>query len=331
MARLIIVAGASGAGKSFLLEQVNRFQAEVKPIKKYTTRPNRQTEPKDEALDLIFGCNDNQIRQCDYKYYYCDHNYGINKADIDEVILNNLSPMVIVANCQTIDRMKKDYPNALVLYVQTILSGSDLKEQLIKQRDPIDVEERMKRQESGLMDYIKHFDKKIFNYVLINDFSHSFLTQIQYILDKEIKEGPDSNYVFVIMSFNQEYNDIYEAFRFSGNSINHNGLIIQRIDEHIGGYVITEKIDICIERAGLIICDVSEMSPNIFYELGYARGKYKSIIMTARKGTTLPFDIRQYRTVFYDNAIQLQKQIIVELKNHFRIQNKNGDTYSEIN
>lgn len=322
MARLIIVSGASGAGKTFLLENVSRFQAEVKPIKKFTTRKNRKTESKDSALDLIFGCTDEQIRKCDYKYNYCYNNYGINKEDIDEALAKNLSPMVIVASCTTIERMKRDYPNALVLYVQTILSGNDLKQELIKFRDPIEVEERMKRQESGLLDYARHFDKKIFNYVLINNFTNIFLTQIQYILDKEINYGPNTNFVFVIMSFKLQYNQVYDAFKLAGQSIKGHNLRIERVDEHIGGYIITDRIDECIKNAGLIICDVSEMSPNVFYELGYARGNEKSIIMTAKKGVTLPFDLRQYRTIFYDNPICLQKQIVNELINHYGIKYK---------
>jgi hypothetical protein len=180
------------------------------------------------------------------------------------------------------------------------------------------VDERMRRQDYSLRDYVKYFDKKIFDYVLLNDFSDDFMSQIQYIYEKENDES-DSNYVFVIMSFKKEYNDVYEAFVLAGKSIANNSIKIERIDSKRGGYVITDKIDACIKKAGLIICDISENSPNVYYELGYSRAKEKSIIMTAKKGTELPFDVRQYHTVFYDKTMELQKEIISELKEHFKL------------
>lgn len=319
MARLIVVAGASGAGKTFLLENVNRFHPDVRPLKKFTTRLNRTTEPKEGSIDLYFGCEDSQIQDCTYTYHYCSNNYGIRKKDIDLILSQNKSPMVIVASCPTIAKIKKDYPNALVLYVQTILSGEDLKEELIRYRDPIDVEERMRRQQTGLHEYAKYFDKKIFDYVLINNFTGDFLRQVEYLLDREINDGPNSNYVFVVMSFKEEYNKTYQVFKLAGNSLSDYKIQIERVDEHTGGYVITDRIDYCIAKAGLVICDVSEMSPNVFYELGFARGLEKPIIMTAKAGTILPFDLRQYRTIFYNDLIELQKKIILELKSHYGI------------
>jgi len=58
MARLIIVSGASGAGKSFLLEQLDRLNKEIKPITKLTTRPARATELEKGSLDLLFDKSD---------------------------------------------------------------------------------------------------------------------------------------------------------------------------------------------------------------------------------------------------------------------------------
>jgi len=128
MPRPIIVSGASGAGKTFLLQHVNRlYGASVKSIQKLTTRPNRVTEPKNESLDLIFSCSDGEVQSCDYIYHYCDHNYGIKKTDIDIVLAKEISPIVIVADCAAIDSIKNDYENALVLFVQSVLSGDDLR------------------------------------------------------------------------------------------------------------------------------------------------------------------------------------------------------------
>lgn len=99
----------------------------------------------------------------------------------------------------------------MVFYVNSGLSGNDLKEQLLKYRDPIDVEERMKRQKAGFSDYVRHLNKKLFDYVLINYFDESFIEQIECILEDEFAVPNDINHIFVIMSFDSKYNEIYEA------------------------------------------------------------------------------------------------------------------------
>lgn len=57
---------------------------------------------------------------------------------------------------------------------------------------------------------------------------------------------------------------------------------------------------------------------NDIIPMGYARAKNKTIILTAKKGTELPFDVRQHRTNFYSNPIQLQKIVLEELKAYYQ-------------
>ncbi|MCD7932560.1 MAG: hypothetical protein LUH15_15075 [Tannerellaceae bacterium] len=306
MPRLIIVSGASGAGKSFLLRHLHDIDENFIPLKKATTRPHRQGEPLNESLDLIFNSPKEVVRSCDYKYTYCSHHYGIFKQDIYDTLSKGLSPIIIVADCETILEIKKDFKNALVLYVQNILSGEDLRNVLAKEGDPIEIEERIRRQNRSFQDYSNHLKKKLFDYVLINNFSEEFVNQITSVIHKEYTRY-DSNYIFVIMSFLDKYNEVYKAFKHAGRLYNKK-LNIERVDENKGYYIITEKIESCINKAGLIFCDITEMSPNVFYEFGYARAKNKDIIITAKTGTILPFDIRQYRTVFYDTPLGASRE-----------------------
>jgi hypothetical protein len=48
--------------------------------------------------------------------------------------------------------------------------------------------------------------------------------------------------------------------------------------------------------------------------IGYARGRNKRVIQTARKGINLEFDIRNWKTLFYRNATELEQKLIVELR-----------------
>jgi guanylate kinase len=320
MARLIIVSGASGAGKTFLLESLQECERSVTPLKKLTTRPPRSTEPQECSLDLCFNCSREEVIKCDYTYRYCGHVYGVRKSDIDAVLRSDQCPVVIVASCSTIERIKRDYKDALVLYVQNVLSGEDLKRELIKRRDPIEVEERMRRQNYSLNDYVANVHKKLFNYVLINDFTQSLIVQMQYIIDNEIHRGADSNLIFVIMSFDNKYNDVYRAYQLAADRYKQRRhLTVKRVDEDNGDYIITMKIEDYIKRAGLILCDISALSPNVFYEFGFARALAKDIIITAKVGTPLPFDVQQYRTVFYNSEIDLQDKISSELSSHYSI------------
>lgn len=205
----------------------------------------------------------------------------------------------------------------MVLYIQTGLSGNDLKQQLLKYRDPVDLDSRMKRQKEGYNDYLRHIGKHIFDYTLINYFDDTFIQQLDFVLDEELKNSQDKNYIFVIMSFDSKYDDVYESIKLAGQIVSNNKLKIERVSEPKGDYIITERIERSIKRAGLIICDVSEKSPNVYYELGYARARNKTIIMTAKDNTELPFDVRQYRTNFYTTPTKLQKILVEELTNYY--------------
>lgn len=318
MARLIVVAGASGAGKTFMLIQLANYRNDIIPIKKFTTREARKGEADEESIDLRFKQDTQDVKKCKYTYHYCGNFYGIRKEDIDIVLKRNKNPIVIVANCNTIDRIKQDYRDALILYVNSGLSGNDLKEQLLKYRDPVDVEERMRRQKNGFIDYVQHMNKHLFNNFLVNYYDETFLQQIEFVLEEELNDSNNANYIFVIMSFDEKYNDVYEALKVAGRLIHNRKLVIERVSEPLGDYIITERIEQSIKQAALIICDVSEKSLNVYYELGYARAMNKTIIVTAKTGTELPFDVRQYRTNFYNNPIELQKIIFDELNSFYQ-------------
>lgn len=82
MARLIVVAGASGAGKTFMLTQLENYRDDIVPVKKYTTRSARKDESNEESIDLRLKQNTKSVKSCRYTYHYCGNYYGIKKEDI---------------------------------------------------------------------------------------------------------------------------------------------------------------------------------------------------------------------------------------------------------
>ncbi len=108
-----------------------------------------------------------------------------------------------------------------------------------------------------------------------------------------------SNSVYTIMSFKKKYNDVFKAF--SRVCKNHDFKTI-RTDRDPNLNPITSQILKGIDQSDFVIADVSEQSPNVFYEIGYARGIDCPVIITAKKGTILPFDIKDLPVIFYDRT-----------------------------
>jgi hypothetical protein len=79
--------------------------------------------------------------------------------------------------------------------------------------------------------------------------------------------------------------------------------------------VIYEDILSEIEKAAVVICDISGRNPNVFYELGIAHTLKRSstIMLTHDEVTESPFDIQHFRIFSYENSMPGQKQLTDKL------------------
>jgi nucleoside 2-deoxyribosyltransferase len=82
-----------------------------------------------------------------------------------------------------------------------------------------------------------------------------------------------------------------------------------RIDLVEGDYEISQKIMDEIDEADIVLADFTLSPANVYFELGYARGCKRRIIQTARRGAKLEFDARNWRTIFYRNATELEESL----------------------
>lgn len=133
--------------------------------------------------------------------------------------------------------------------------------------------------------------------------------------DPEDEGDFDPNLVFVIMPLSgDDMRDTYGAIKDECKKLRLNA---RRIDENVGaGFIIREITDF-IERAEFLIFDLTYERPNVYYELGYAHGvgnEASDILLIAKEGTNLHFDIAPLRVQYYRSTEHLRSVVATNLK-----------------
>ncbi len=97
------------------------------------------------------------------------------------------------------------------------------------------------------------------------------------------------------------------------------GLYAYRADYTYLPGLIIEDIKKQIAEARVIIAEITPQNPNVYYEVGYADALNKPVILISdRKEGLKPFDVRAYRTIFYDNSIGGKAQVESDLRTYLR-------------
>ena len=117
------------------------------------------------------------------------------------------------------------------------------------------------------------------------------------------------NQVFIGMPFDESMNDIKEVIK---TSCIENGLIPKLVNEEVSSNSIIDDIIKLIEESEFLIIDLSLENPNVYYELGYADGvgnEGNDLLLLAKEGTKLKFDISHRRVHDYKDAYDLQQKL----------------------
>lgn len=75
---------------------------------------------------------------------------------------------------------------------------------------------------------------------------------------------------------------------------------VVRADEETSPDSITTQVIGRIVEADLIVADLTDHNPNVFYELAVAHGYQKPVIHLMESGQKVPFDVVDQRVIFYD-------------------------------
>ena len=130
--------------------------------------------------------------------------------------------------------------------------------------------------------------------------------------------------IFVIMPFAEPFDTLYrEVIRPIAERLQFD---IVRVDEIAGPGIIVDDIQRQISQANAVVVEISSRNPNVFYELGYAHALDKPSVLLARRESSgeMPFDIRGYRAIFYDDTIGGKKAVERSLEQHLRAILGNG-------
>lgn len=122
--------------------------------------------------------------------------------------------------------------------------------------------------------------------------------------------------VFIVMQFGDPYDSLYsEVIKPVAEAM---GLEAHRADDVYKPGIILQDIIRGILEADVVIAEITPVNANVFYELGYAHALDKPTILLAERGREMPFDIRSYRCIFYDNTIAGKTGVEVSLRQHLR-------------
>src|SRR6187399_1948531 len=125
--------------------------------------------------------------------------------------------------------------------------------------------------------------------------------------------------VFMVMPFSNTV--AKDAYNLSIKKIcERHYLEIRRADDIFSTNPVYEDIVKEIKDASIVIVDITDNNPNVFYELGMAHTlkRNQTIIITQGEFNKTPFDIAHFRIIKYENTIvgkeNLEHQLDLTLK-----------------
>jgi hypothetical protein len=139
----------------------------------------------------------------------------------------------------------------------------------------------------------------------------------QLSVEQITKKLSESNAAFIIMAFTDQYEgflpviDIHRAIKRACDAA---GVKAHRVDEVEHSGPITSVLLEEIKSHRFLISDLTHQRPNVYYEIGFAHGLGKEVILTAQKGTEVHFDIAGYNVIFYASITELEDRIVKRLE-----------------
>jgi hypothetical protein len=115
--------------------------------------------------------------------------------------------------------------------------------------------------------------------------------------EHRVSEPSRKKYVFVAMPFQEDFDDVYQFGIYS--AVRACGYVCEKVDESLFAGNIVERITEGIRNAEFVIADLTHERPNVYLEVGFAWGLNRPVILVAREGQRLHFDLSHHKCIFY--------------------------------
>jgi hypothetical protein len=116
---------------------------------------------------------------------------------------------------------------------------------------------------------------------------------------------------FVVMPFKQGLDNVYRVIQ---ETVEEQGIECLRADQRHVSTPIYKDIENLIKEAKLVIVDLTDKNPNVYFEAGLATAWGKPLIFLSQSAKDLAFDVQHMRTITYSNAIGGEKKLKEDLK-----------------
>lgn len=126
----------------------------------------------------------------------------------------------------------------------------------------------------------------------------------------ESKSTVPKPFIFVLMPFDEEFNDIYK-FGIKG-AAGDAGAYAERVDEQIFTEGILDRIFNQISKADVIVADMTGRNSNVFYEVGYAHALGKIVLLLTQNANDIPFDLKHRPHIVYAGKIETLRNKLTE-------------------
>jgi len=110
-------------------------------------------------------------------------------------------------------------------------------------------------------------------------------------------------FVFVLMPLDPAFKDTY-TFGIKG-AAEDVGAYAERLDEQLFTEGMLDRIFNQISKSDVIVADMTNRNPNVFYEVGYAHALGKIVLLLTQNADDIPFDLKHRQHIVYGGKIEV--------------------------
>lgn len=127
--------------------------------------------------------------------------------------------------------------------------------------------------------------------------AYAVSTQPPKTIARAEAEAARKKSVFVAMPFTEDCEDVYQFGIY--NVVRRCGYVCEKVDESAFAGSIIDRIMEGIRNASFVVADLTLERPNVYLEVGYAWGLGRPVILVAKEGQKLHFDLSHHKCLFY--------------------------------